>query len=216
MAKLKKVMASKAGNQKTYMSAGATLAIKSETQEAKKANVKKIENIVKTFLNSKDGVEKLFNYVEGAGTKVFKKKNADKFLAKINEDEGFILPQRGLKALYLNLFLNKKIAFETPEYFILRNFNVNIYALCYQFYNWYCYKMNLDGYDLKTQENFKHVFEICETKKVTTLTYEEILNLKAAIKRDIEAIDFVINLAKEKDMAKKGLEKIKLKKSLRI
>ena len=75
--------------------------------------------------------------------------------------------------------------------FVLRNGELNTYAFIYQFYNWYCYKMKLSGYEIDTQEKFKHIFEICETDKINSLNYEEILDLKSAIKRDIEAIDFV-------------------------
>jgi hypothetical protein len=51
--------------------------------------------------------------------------------------------------------------------------------------------MKLSGYEEETQEMFKEVFELCETSKIETLNYEEIMNLKSAIKRDIEAINFV-------------------------
>ena len=100
--------------------------------------------------------------------------------------------------------------------FVLSSFDVNVYAFIYQFYNWYCYKMKLSGFEAKTQEQFKHVFEICETSKIKSLNYEEILNLKSAIKRDIEAINFVKKLAQKFDMAKKNLEKIKQGQSISV
>ena len=100
--------------------------------------------------------------------------------------------------------------------FVIRCYDVNIYALVYQFYNWYCYKMKLDGFEDKTQEQFKHVFEICETSKIDELSFEEILNLKSAVRRDIEAIEFVQNFAKKKTMSKINLEKIKQGKAIRV
>lgn len=209
MDNLKKVMSAKSSSGKMHLNSAATFTIKENLKEEKKANKEKIEAIIKTFLNDKQGVQKLFDYVKGAKTRVYKIKNAHKILAFVNEDEGFILPSKGFKAFYLNLILNKTIGFKTPEMFVLRSFNVNIYALCYQFYNWYCYKMNLSGFEEDTQAQFKNVFKICNSKKIETLSYEEILNLKSAIKRDIEAIDFVMNLAKSNDMAKKNLAKIK-------
>ena len=76
--------------------------------------------------------------------------------------------------------------------------------------------MKLTGYEADTQEKFKHIFEICETNEIDNLNYEEILNLKSAIKRDIEAIDFVKKMAQKFSMAKKNLEKIKQGQSIRV
>ena len=45
---------------------------------------------------------------------------------------------------------------------------------------------------------------------------EEILNLKSAIKRDIEAINFVKKMAQKFSMAKKNLEKIKQGQSIKV
>ena len=192
---------------------GATLTIDNGAENKKIVNEKKIQNIVEKCLKNP---QKFFEYIKGAKTPVYKIKYADKILSLINEQEGFVLPQKGFKALYLNIFLNKKIAFRTPEIFVLRNYNVNSYAIAYQFYNWYCYKMRIEGFEEDTQKKFKHIFEICETNKIDELSFEEILELKSAIKRDMEAIDFVKRLAIKNLMAKKNLEKIKEKKVVRI
>ncbi len=210
MAKLsKKILSSSYGGKKIHTSANATLTIQEDYKEKIKNRREKISRIVKTQLAKENGVEELFKYIEGAKTKVYLNKFANKILSFIGEDEGFILPKKGLKALYLNLLLDFKISFDTSEIFLISSYNVNIYALLYQFYNWYMYKMDLDGFDIETQENFKHVFEICETSKIQSLNYEEIINLKNAINRDVEAIDFVLNFAKDNEMSKRGLEKIK-------
>jgi len=209
----KKMLSGNICNEKYIAINGATLSFKDKNYENDKANQEKIKKIIKQYLKQP---EKFFDYIKGAKTPIYKIKNADKFLAKIGEFEGFILPKKGLKALYLNLFLNKKISLKTPEMFVLRNGKLNTYAFIYQFYNWYCYKMKLSGFDDETQEQFKHVFEICETSKSDTLKYEEILNLKTAIKRDIEAIDFILNLIKDIDMSKKSLEKIKNGKAISL
>ena len=192
---------------------GATLSLKNETYEKDKANQEKIEKIIEKYINQP---EKFFDYIKGAKTPIYKIKNADKILAKIGEFEGFILPKKGLKALYLNLILNKKIAFKTQEMFVLRSGELNTYAFIYQFYNWYCYKMKLSGFEVQTQEQFKKVFEICETSKIDSLTYEEVLSLKSAIKRDIEAIDFVKRIVQKFSLAKENLEKIKQGQSIKV
>lgn len=191
---------------KVHASSAATLTIDNKSSETKKANQEKIEKIINSFLEQP---KKFFDYIDGAGTKVYVVKKADKFLAKINEFEGFILPKQGIQALYLNLFLNKKISFETKEIFVVSSYNVNPYAIAYQFYNWYCYKMGLDGYQVEAQEKLKRVFEICESAQINSLSYSEVLELKSAVQRDIEAIEFVQKLARNKAMAKKNLDKIK-------
>lgn len=209
----KKILSGKICGEKQITINGATLSIKDENYEKDKANQEKIEKIIEKYINEP---EKFFDYIRGAKTPIHKIKNADKILAKINEQEGFILPKKGLKALYLNLILNKKISFKTSEMFVLRNGELNTYAFIYQFYNWYCYKMKLSGFDNETQEQFKHIFEICETDKINSLNYEEILNLKSAIKRDIEAINFVKKIVQKFSMQKINHEKIKQGKSVNI
>ena len=72
--------------------------------------------------------------------------------------------------------------------------------------------MQLPGFDDEAQQKFKKIFEYEIDANVQTLTYEEIISLKEAIARDIEAIDFVTKLAKEQDGAKKVFENIKDKK----
>lgn len=211
--RMEKLLSGKVCGEKIITTNDATLSIKNELYNKDKANQEKIENIIEKYINQP---EKFFDFIRGAKTPIYKIKNADKILAYINEQEGFILPKKGIEALYLNLILNKKINLETPEMFVLRNGELNTYAFIYQFYNWYCYKMKLSGFEDDTQENFKHVFEICETDKINSLTYEEILNLKSAIKRDVEAIDFVKKMAQKFSMSKKNLEKIKLGQSIKV
>lgn len=205
----KKILTSSFAGKKIHTSANATLTIQEDYKKKIENRREKISRLVKTYLNKENGIEELFEYIKGAKTKVYLNRLANKIVSFINENEGFILPKKGFKALYLNLLLEGRISFKTNEIFVLSSYNVNVYALLYQFYNWYMYKMDLDGLDVETQENFKHVFEICETSKIQSLTYEEIINLKNAINRDVEAIDFVLKFAKDNEMSKRGLEKIK-------
>ena len=211
--KNKKVLSGNFAGKKIHTSSAATLTIDCGARKKEKVNEEKIEKIIEKFINTP---EKLFEYIKGAGTNVYKIKNADKILSFIKEQEGFILPQSGLKALYLNLILNKKISFKTSEMFVLRSFRVNSCAVTYQFYNWYCYKMKLEGYETKTQKKFKHVFEICETNKIDEMSFEEILELKSAIKRDIEAINFVKKFVIKTSMAKENLAKIKNGQAIKV
>ena len=211
--RMEKLLKGKVCGEKYITTNGATLSIKDELYKKDKSSQEKIEKIIEKYINTP---EKFFDYIRGAKTPIYKIKNADKILAKIAEQEGFILPKKGFEALYLNLVLNKKLALTTPEMFVLRNGEMNKYAFIYQFYNWYCYKMKLSGYEADTQEKFKHVFEICETSKIDSLNYEEILNLKSAIKRDIEAINFVKKMVQKFSLSQKALNKIKQGESIRI
>ena len=209
----KKILSSNVSGEKKYVTSAAMLDINATSKKVKKVNQEKIEKIVQAYLSEP---KKMFDYIKGANTGVYIIKGAKKILSFICEDEGFILPKKGFKALYLNLILNKKISFKTSEMFVMSSYDVNIYAFIYQFYNWYCYKMKLYGFEDDVQESFKHVFEICETPKINTLSYDEIVGLKAAIRHDIEAIEFVKKIAVKNSMAKKNLNKIKSGKKVNI
>lgn len=209
----KKILSSNVSGEKKYITSSAMLDINASSKKAKKINQEKVEKLVQTYLHEP---KKLFDYIKGANTRVHVLKSAKKILSVISEDEGFILPKKGIKALYLNLILNKKFSLTTSEMFVMSSYDVNIYAFIYQFYNWYCYKMKLYGFEDSVQENFKHIFEICETSRVNTLSYDEIMGLKAAIRHDIEAIEFVKNMAVKNSMAKKNLNKIKSGKKVNI
>ena len=173
----------------------------------------KIESIILKYSNNPD---KLLEFIKGANTPIYKIKNAQSFLSKINEEQGFIIPQKGFKALYLNLFLNHKFSFEINETFIIDRNDYSNYLFCYQFYRWYCYKTKIKGYEEKNLKLFKNVFELTKPEKIDSLTMDEIIQLKDSIKRDIEAIDFVKKLSIKTSQSKKTLEKIKLGKKVQI
>ena len=162
----------------------------------------KLESLIEKHINEP---EKLFEYIKGTTTPFYNIKNSTKILALIKETPGFILPKKGLKALYLNLFLNHSLGFVTNEIFVVDENNFNIHLFAYEFYRWYCYKMKLKGYEIATQENFEKIFEIYATDKIKDLSVDEILDLKNAIKRDSEAIDFVKQMAVKNAQAKKVL-----------
>lgn len=191
---------------------GATLTINNSYDDKKCANEEKIENILKKYLKNPT---ELFKYIKGAGTIVVKSKLAPKVLSYLGEEEGFILPKEGAKAFILNLFFNRCLSFKTKEMFIVSSYNINEYAMIYQFYNWYCYKMKLSGFEDSTQEKFKNIFEL-KDDDIKELSFEEILELKGAIKRDIEAIDFVKKFVQKQSLSKKNLEKIRLHKAVKV
>ena len=54
-------------------------------------------------------------------------KSAKKILYPIGENEGFIPPAKGCKALYISLATDKKFRLKTDEMFILSNGEINKY-----------------------------------------------------------------------------------------
>lgn len=194
------------GTSSSHITSFATVSFDIKTKEKMLKLKSAVRAIVKKNIKTP---EKLLEYVEKSGTKVIKRFNADKILAIVGEQEGFITPKSGFEALYLNLVLMGKFSFNTKEMFVLRDLPVNIYIMSHQFHKWYAYKLKLPGYDEKTQENFKKVFEFADAQKVKTLSYADVMSLKEAVRRDLDAIDFVLELSREQEGAQKGLEKIK-------
>ncbi len=151
--------------------------------------------------------EKILEYIKKQGTSVYLLQKASKILNPIGENEGFIYPAKGSKALYLSLSINKKFALKTDEMFVLSKGGINKYYFIYHLYNWYAFKHNIAGMDSSSQELLKkYLFTDADTK---TLQLEDIYKLKDAIKQDKASIEFVIKLCRNYDGAKQALEKLK-------
>jgi len=151
--------------------------------------------------------EKILNYIENQGTKVVYIENASKILNPIGENEGFIYPAGGAKAVYLSCSINRKFALSTPEMFVLSRGNINKYYFMYHFYNWYAFKNNIAGLDSDSQELLKkYLFESSDTK---SLQLADIYKLKDAIRQDKAAIEFVIKLCRNYEGTKQALKKMK-------
>ena len=197
---------------KVHINATETLTLTVETEKILENLDDEVKNIVKACLTDPNA---LLNFVNEHGTPVYKIPNANKILEKINEEEGFIVPLKGFKALYLNFWTGLlaekklKLSFSSPAMFVLRDLEVNIYYMLHQFHKWYGFKKNLPGYDEKAQELFKDNLENMTDASVKEMTIDEIVALKEAIARDAQAAEFVIQLAKESTGAKKALDKMK-------
>ncbi len=158
--------------------------------------------------------EKILEYIQAQGTNVYFLDNADRILNPIGENEGFIYPAKGAKALYLALSTNKKFSFNTKEMFILKKGEINKYYFIYHFYNWYAFKHNISGMDRESQELLKkYLFEETDTKK---LQLSEIYKLKDAIRQDKASIEFVIKLCRNYEGTKSALEKLKSKNGAKL
>ena len=194
-----------------------TLNIEIETKKEKLNN--KIKEILKTNQNNP---EKLLDFIKEQGTDVFRIENADKFLKFIGEEEGFIPPLNGINALFLNLFINifvyKKfvLSLKSNEMFVLRPLPIDIYSMIHQLHLWYGFKNDLPGYEIKNRKKYKKIIETLNNNDIENLSLDEILTMKDAINRDVDAIDFVVNIAKESEATQKLLNKLKDGKSVKL
>ncbi len=199
---------------KTAMNGACTLKLNSKTEENKRKVDLGAKELIKRNIKTP---EKLLEFVQTKGTKVYKTAKADTILRIIGEEEGFITPQEGIKALYLNFLIgilveNKlNISLKTKEMFLLRDLPVDIYIMSHQFHKWYGFKMKLPGYDFETQKKFKKLYKTLDDTEIKQCSLGEVISLKEAVARNVESIDFVVSLAREYEGSKKSLEKIKTK-----
>lgn len=151
--------------------------------------------------------EEVLKYIEYQGTKIFFMDNAKNILNPIGEDEGFIYPASGAKALYLSLALKNSPSLKTKEMFILSKGEINKYYFIYHFYNWYAFKHDIAGMDSDSQRLLKKY--LFETSDTSNLQLADIYKLKDAIKQDKSAIEFVVKLCRNYDGVKQALNKMK-------
>ena len=149
----------------------------------------------------------ILEYIKKQGTPVFYINNA-KSLHAIGENEGFIYPQRGAKAVYLSLLTEKKSKFNTNEMFVLTKGEINKFYFIYNLYNWYAFKHNIAGIDAESQELLNKFLFSADDDDFSKLQLEDIYKLKDAVKQDKASIDFVLKLCKKYDGAKNALKKM--------
>lgn len=150
----------------------------------------------------------VLEYIKKHETQVFYIENP-KQLYSIGENEGFLYPQKGLKALYLALLTKKEFSFKTDAMFVLSKGEINKYYFLYHFYNWYAFKHGVCGLDAESQTLLKKFLFDSSEDDFNKLQLNDIYKLKDAIKQDKSAIEFVIKLCKELDSSKNALEKVK-------
>lgn len=190
---------------KTILSSTEHMTLTLETEKNKELVRKNVEDIVK---NCRNNPYKLLDYIIAAGTKVYKINNADKILSAIGENEGLICELKGIKALYLNLFTTSKFSLTFQPAFVMREGNIEPLYMLHQFYKWYSLKLNLPGFDYKTQENFKKYLKNVNDKTLGNLSLEDTLALTEAVARDQEATDFALSFAQKTEGAKKVHKKM--------
>lgn len=194
---------------KVVMTKAASANFTIETEKNKEKLKMGVENILKKYNNNP---QKLFEFVEKNGTKVYKIPFAKKILKAIGYEIGLIGSLEGLHALYINIVTsilsNKKLhlSLKTEPMFIFDSAKAENFTLIQQFHKWYAMKLNLPGFDSRAQENLQKYLN--PASSVKSLSIDEILGLKEAIARDKEAIDFVISLAKSTECSKSAMKKL--------
>lgn len=150
----------------------------------------------------------ILKYINNQGTQVFVTDNAKK-LYTIQENEGFFYPQKGIKALCLNLITSGKFSFKTPEMFILSKGEINKYFFIYNFYNWYAFKHGIYGVTPDTQAMLNKYLLNPKDENMKKLQLEDIYKLKNAISQDKASIKFVFKLCQQYETSKQALNKLK-------
>lgn len=190
---------------KTVFAKGCSLNLTTKTEKTKAKLEQTMQAVMSKYATKP---EKLLEYVEKSGTKVHKITHADIILNIIGEEEGFISETTGLKALILNLLTNSDFSFKTQPMFVLRNLPPDAFYTAHQFHKWYAMKLNLPGFDAKSQKNFKKYLKNTNNKDLNSLEIDEILSLKEAIARDVEAINFVVKMAKNTTGSQNAMQKL--------
>jgi len=202
------------------MTSCCTLNLRIETEQKKKAIDEQLTKLVKKYINNP---EKLIKYMQFKGLNVYSLKNAEKLLARIKEEEGFITPQKGIEALYINLLSGLavkklKIGFSTQPLFIFNENSTEIYTIARALYKYYGYNYKMPGYDYKSQKLFKKIYN-SKNKTASPFggcTIEQMYACKDAIQRDLESVNFSIKLSEETAGAKNALKKIKETSSAKV
>jgi len=207
-------------NSKRFFTSNDSLSINAKQTFIKEEINAEARLILKEAVNNP---EVLVSFIKSKGTQVIKSKHMKAILFLLGEQEGFLPPLKGFKAFALAVLLNMvsltklNTAFETPALFALDDKPVNIYFLSHQFHLWLSYINELPGFDENTRKNFKNIWDSnADSMEVGKLSIEEIVSLKDAITRDVEALKFVKEMTREFVGQKNSLKKIQQSGSANI
>lgn len=191
-----------------FVGSNCTLSLNCKNEE----KVKKINEKLRVFLLKKaNSTEKIIKYLKEKNVPFHQIQNAKKLLNLFNETEGVIFQSHGIKAFLFNILIGLStgcfnISFSSPTMFVFEKGNIDFLEMSHQFHIYVQSQKNLPGFETNVQSQFKYLFKTSDKKILNNLTIDEMLSIKDAIKRDIEAINFTCQLAKEID----AKEKLKL------
>lgn len=199
---------------KTIVSNGATMRLVTKTESLKQLVRDNAKKTITQYLATPD---KLLDKIEKEGVKIFRTKYAKVITSKIDEEPGFLVPQEGFYALKLNFLLFSfglqplSLSFNTKPVFILDDKKVDIFAFAEFYYKYLAFKHKLSGLDFKSQKKFSRINKYApnDDSVFERMPLDELLALKEATARNIEAVSFAAELTKEFKTAKKAYEKMK-------
>lgn len=186
---------------------GIHLTLSAKLEDAKKKVDDEVKNLAKEHVKNP---EELLKIALNEGVKTYVIKNAEILLKPIGEAEGFIIPKKGLNALYLNFLTKKELSFKTEPLFVFEDVKISIYTILYNFYLWYSYKTGLPGFD-ENMIKVKNLNVLEKETKIKNFKYEEIMKLKQSIARDRDAMNFVMKFTKEIEGSKNAYNNLKNK-----
>lgn len=152
--------------------------------------------------------ERLLDFVKSQGTPVYYIDNPN-ILYSVGENEGFIYPQKGAKALYISSITTKNFKLNTPDMFILSKGKINKFYFIYHFYNWYSFKHGISGMDSESITMLNKYLLNATDEEINKLQLADIYKLKDAIKQDKASIEFVFKLCRDMEGAQKAFGKLK-------
>ena len=205
---------------KKAMNSSCTLNLSAETEKTKLKIHDELKPLVKKYINYP---EKLKQYIRTQGIKVYTIKNADKLLDYINEKSGFITPRKGFNAFYINLLTGFmcerriKLSLYSKELMIFDSSKKQIYEIIKALYKYNSYKKDMPGFDERAQKVFRTVYSKRNSSTLfENCSIDDIYACKEAIARDIDSINFSIEIAKEVENTKQAHNKLKAEKSTEI
>ncbi|MBO6272400.1 hypothetical protein J6O48_06440 [bacterium] len=178
----------------------------------------KVDNEVRILLKKlENNPKKIEEFFRENNIKIYQIKRAEKKLKSLGETVGFITERTGWKALFLNMLLKNKPKLKTQTCIVLDSGELDIYILINCVHKWFAQKEGLLGFDEKSQRLLKKFNKVKnEDKLIGRLSIPEIEQLKNAIARDVQAIEFVSKYSRENAGAKNALEKMQSDKGASI
>ena len=208
---------------KYSLTADCTMELSFKTEQKKKEINDYLKELVKKYIETP---EKLIQYISLKGATVYRIKNASKILPLIGEEEGFITPQKGIKAIILNAIIsilteNKlKIKSSTDEILIFNTEGTEIYTVARALHKYYGFQNKLPGFDFYSQKIFKKIYgrrkSKCAAAQMENVSLKDVFACRDALARDLESVNFALHLAVEYEKSKKALNKIIKEKNAKI
>ncbi len=208
---------------KYSITAECTMELSGQTEEKKKEINDYLNKLIKKYIETP---EKLIQYMRLKGSKIYEINNADNILALFNEEEGFITPQKGLKAIFLTFLLSTlgegraKVNYSMPEIFVFNKKNTEIYTIARALHKYYGFINNFPGFDSKSQAIFKKIYGKKNLKntneRLNNLPLKDVIACRSALARDLDSINFTLKLSLEYEQSKKALKKLITDKNANI